>query len=126
MSITHQQSLSISSSGGGPNVGGSVTEIGGTETVINTVFAGSLTNSLFAMAFVAANLQSIVLVASQPITIKTNSGSSPANTINLLAGIPLVWSKSSAYFANPFTSDVTAWYITTTGASGLKGKILTT
>jgi hypothetical protein len=60
------------------------------------------------------------------MTIKTNSPTSPGNTINLVAGVPLIWDASAGYYPNPFTTNVTGFYVTCTAAALLQGSILTT
>ncbi len=125
MSIEHTQSYSIASDSGGTAVTGSQAEVGATEIVIDQRFGASLTDQLLAMSFTVANVQSVFLVSDKGLKIETNSGGSPVDTINLKPGTPLVWSKSAAYYANPFGTNVTAFYITTTVASRLQGKILT-
>ena len=107
------------------SVSGSSNEIGTTGLNINQDYPASTIDSALSVAFNYANLQSIVLVSSVDMTIETNSGSSPANTIPLKANRPFVWRKSDGYFANPFTSNVTGFYITCTAAGTLKGRILT-
>jgi hypothetical protein len=126
MSITHKQNLSVSSDSGSVALSGSQSEVGATEIVLDQQYGASLTDQLLACAFTAANLQSCIMVSDKGLTIETNSGSSPANTFTLKPGTPLIWSKSAAYFSNPFTSNVTAFYITTTVAARLQVKILTT
>jgi hypothetical protein len=106
------------------SVSGSSSEVGATGIQIDEDYPASTTDSLLAVAFNYADLQSIVLVSTVDLTIETNSGSSPSNTINLKAGRPFVWRKSDGYFANPFTANVTAFFITCTAAARLRGRIL--
>jgi hypothetical protein len=124
MSITHNQSLTVNTNGSAP-VSGKVSEVGNTEVALNVALAAGTTDQLQALTLTAANLQSLILVASQNLTIETNSGTTPAQTISLVAGIPLVWSKSAGYFANPITANVTALYLTCAAATVLQVKILT-
>lgn len=104
---------------------GSRIEVGGSSSGINASFPGGSTNEPLAMTLTVANIQAIFLVSNVDLTLETNSGTSPANTINLKAGSPLVWSKSDAYFANPFTTNVTGFFITCAAAARLRGYILT-
>lgn len=124
MSITHKQTLSISSTNS-TGLSGVDQETGNTEIVQDVSYAASQTNILQAIAFTVASLQSVMLVSDRGLVIKTNSTSAPGNTITLQAGTPLVWGVSPGYFACPFTSSVTAFYITTTVAARLQVKILT-
>lgn len=71
MSITHRQSLSITTNGAN-SVQGSDTEAGSVEQAIDETFTASTTNSYLAVAFSAASLQSVILVSSQNMTVKYN------------------------------------------------------
>jgi hypothetical protein len=122
--ITHTRSYSVRSSGGG-TVSSNYSESGSLEQTIDASFAAGTAGALVDVSFTFASLQSIQLVADQPMTIYTNSAGSPAQTFNLKAGMPFDWSVSPAYFANPFTVNVTAFYITTTLGTRLRGRILT-
>ena len=123
MSVTHTIRPSVASSAGGA-VSGSYTETGTTETSIDQAYPAASTNVLQACAFTISGLQSIILLSSQDMTIKTNSSGAPANTIALKAGVPLVWSITPGNFANPSTVNVTAFYVTCVNAATLKAKIL--
>ncbi len=70
-----------------------------------------VTNQLQAFVMTIANMQSLYILSNTNVTIKTNSSGSPANTINLLANVPLVW-QTGGYYTNLFTVDVTAIYLT--------------
>jgi hypothetical protein len=100
-------------------------EVGAADINVNQTFAAGTSDQLLSLAFTAANVQGVWLLATQNMTIKTNSSGSPAQTISLVAGIPLYWEASAGYFTNPFTSDVTAFYVSCTSAATLKGHIVT-
>ena len=125
MSISHKHTVSLSSDHSS-GLSGSDSEVGNTEIVQDVSYGASLTNQSLAISFNYANLQSVMMVSDRGLVIKTNSTSSPGNTFTLVAGTPLVWGVSPGYFANPFTANVTVFYITTTVASRLQIKILTT
>jgi hypothetical protein len=72
-----------------------------------------------------ANVKSFMLLATADMTIKTNSSSSPGNTINLKANLPLNWAASNGYFANPFTVDVTSLFVSCTASARLQAVVLT-
>lgn len=123
MSVTQTTSVKTASGDGG-SVSGQYTETGTSELAISENYPAGSTNTQFTIAFNYANIQNLELVSSQDMTIKTNSSGSPDNTFSLKANNPLVWSKSGAYFANPFTANVTKFYITCATAASLKGRIL--
>lgn len=109
----------------GARLSGSDVEAGNTQITIDQTIPASSTNLLVSCAWTVANTESIFIVASQNCTIKTNSSGSPANTINLVAGIPLIWGASAGYYTNLFTTNVTSWYLTTSAATRLQAAILT-
>lgn len=63
-----------------------------------------------------SELKSLFIAADQDLTLETNSGAVPDDTISLKADAPMVWNEDS-YFSNPFTADVTSIFVT--NASGV-------
>ncbi len=61
-------------------------------------------------------MEAFYLLSDVDMTLETNDGGSPVDTIALKAGKPLVWARDG-YYPNPFTVDVTAFFLTT-GAVG--------
>jgi hypothetical protein len=123
--INYAYSVQVSGTDG-TRVTGAFTETGTTSINIAQNFPASSTNVLFSIAWTVANTQAILLLSTSNMTIKTNSSGSPANTINLIANVPLIWDASAGYFPNPFTSNVTSFYITCSAAAALQGAVLTT
>lgn len=82
----------------------------GTDTQVNVAIDVSAVKSFYLLSDVAA-------------TIETNSGSSPTNTITLVAGIPYIW-HSSSYDTFKLTGDVTALFVTNAAACALKMYVL--
>jgi hypothetical protein len=111
--------------GDGLSLSGSAAASGDTVTSIDAVIPLNTTNSPVAAAFLVADVVALYIVSDQNVTLKTNSTGSPANTIALKAGIPLVWVAAAPYQANPFTTDVTAFFITNTAAARFQALILT-
>jgi hypothetical protein len=110
----------------GSTVTGNSTENGTTRLAIDSSFPASTTNQSVSIAWVVANTQALVMLSTKDMTVKTNSSGSPANTISLKAGIPLIWRASPGYYSNPFTVDVTSFFVTTTAANRLQVAVLTT
>ena len=71
----------------------------------------SSTDLLVNMAIDVSQLQLLYIVSDQDVTLETNDGTTPTDTINLLANKPYIW-KVGSYFANLLTADVTAFYFT--------------
>ena len=59
----------------------------------------------------------IFILADTTMTIETNSGGSPAQTIALTAGVPVAWMYGSGVC--PITADITALYVTSTAGGNL-------
>jgi hypothetical protein len=98
----------------------SISVTGTLKLELDEVVGLAATDLLVAMAFLVAKLQGIYLVASQDLTLETNSGSAPGNTLALKANRPYKWDAGS-YFTNKFTVDVTAFYFTNT--SGVEATV---
>lgn len=128
MSILAIVTRSISFSPSFPNVNGTTQSVGGLSTPIVPIgpsgYPAGSTNVLLTMAFPYATLQEVFLWSDKGMTLKFNSSSSPVPQIVLQPGSPFEWNSSDGYFANPFTANVTAVYISCTPASRLQGYVL--
>ena len=59
----------------------------------------------------------LMIVSDQDVTIKTNSTSTPGDTIPLKANVPIPWvSDFGSKPPNPLTADVTTIYVNNAGA----------
>ncbi len=120
---TKIQSIESFSGAASGSISGQVVDTGNTFAATTTTFAAGSSGAALTMAFVKANLQSFFLLADQNCTVKTNSNSSPQDTISLVAGVPYFWSKSGG-LTNPFGGDVTGAFVTCTPATTVKYGIL--
>ncbi len=84
---------------------------GDVEVNINQAIAASAADYEVLVAVDVSTLKSIVLLATNDCTIKTNNSGTPTNTINLVAGVPYVWTIDS-YNTNKLTADVSKIFIT--------------
>ena len=106
---------------------GSVNDTGNTATVVNQLQFPANSNSVsFTLNFNSSGLQQLFFVATQNCTINTNNANSPTNTINLIAGAPLTWSRSEGYFGNPINANTNAAFLTCNAAVLLTYGVLTT
>ena len=65
-----------------------------------------------------SEIKSLLIVSDYAITVETNSGASPANTITLVAGEPVIWTAGMPGApACPLTTDVTGLFITNASGS---------
>ena len=77
----------------------------------------STTDKEVVVAIDVSQLVSIVMVSDQDLTIETNDGDTPDDTIALAANVPYVWNADQYGYADTkLTVDVTALYLT--NASG--------
>lgn len=78
--------------------------------------ADSETDMLINFAVDVSQIKSIFIVSDQDLTLETNDGSSPDDTLSLLADVPYVWHENSDY-TNLLTTDITALYATNASGS---------
>ena len=67
--------------------------------------------------FVAARVKSIFMMSDKDLTLKTNNTTTPGNTINLKAGVPILFA-TVGFGVNPFTVDVTSIFLTNAAIAG--------
>lgn len=100
----------------GTVTGASIVSFDATATLDLDTIPASQTSVAYDIAFPYATLKSFVMYSPVACTIKTNaSDGTGGNSISLAAGVPLVWDTTSPY-SNPFTHDVTKFYVTNSAA----------
>lgn len=127
MSIRHTHNLTVSTSEEGDaqgSISAKHTEVGTLEKRWDRSLSAGSTNILEAATIDVSEIQSYFFVADADVTLKTNSSGSPANTITLKAGVPIVFRKSNPGDASLFTTDVTAFYLTAVTAARFRGRVL--
>ena len=97
MAITHRTTLHWSGSGAGSlNLSGAVTETANAEQNRVLAIAAATPDQEFDLDFPFAALKSFFAISTQDVTIETNDGSAPDDTITLKAGVPVWWAASSS------------------------------
>lgn len=87
-------------------------------TVFDGTIAASQTDVLIALAIDVSQIRGLyMLVEGGDITLQTNNGTTPTDTLVLKNGVALTWDSTSGYSSNPFSGDVTAIYATTGAGS---------
>jgi hypothetical protein len=86
------------------------------------VIAAGATNAPVDAEWLNANVQSLCVWSDQAVTIKTNSSTAPAQTINLLANQILQYGVNMG-LTNPFTADVTALFVSNAGSTNANFKL---
>lgn len=119
MSFAHTLTQTIDPSGGSTVTANKQYTASGQVRVQETVANGQTDKQIIVGIDVSA-VKSIVIKSTQNVTLETNSGGVPANTLNLLANVPYIWNTDS-YDTFKLTTDVTSVFIT--NASGADADI---
>jgi hypothetical protein len=108
-----------------PNpVGADVTLTGNIGITDDFTINTGVSNQQQNIAFIKANLQLIIVLADQNLTLKTNSSGSPQETISLLANKSYLWFVGNGNgLANPFAGDVTTMYFSNASGTNANVKI---
>lgn len=104
-------------------VSGATTNLGGTRSVVDEklievgpiTIAASTTDQEIPFVLDVSECTLFAIVASKDMTIETNDGSSPAETLSLVAGVPYIFSGSAGDTFH-FSTDITALFATNAGA----------
>ena len=124
--FTHTITTNYSDNGGlvvaQPNV-----YTGQTQASYDGTIAANATNFLIDLAWPLTGMQALLIWSNINLTVLTNSSSSPAQTINVTANIPIKWGAQEGN-ANPITAAVTSLYVTnaTANPATFKVRALTT
>lgn len=117
---TFTDTISISYTGNGKAVSTPVGSYTGTKDGgVATVISAGATNTEVDIVFTYALIQSFVMSSDQDVTVKVNSSTTPVPQIALKKTAGLVWASDYGT-TNPFTADVTKFYITNAGTTDAK------
>lgn len=120
MPFTSLVSWSVFSSG--VSVQSSREYAGGQQVAINETIISGATNQLVSLALDVSQIQSLILLSSRNVTLKTNSSTTPTNTLNLVANVPYIW-NSDSYDTSKLTADVTSLFVTNSSGADAVLKI---
>lgn len=116
MAITHTTTVAWAGSSGG-SLSASVSKESNGEQNRVLSLAAATPDQQFDLDFEYAKLKSILMVATQDVTVETNSPTAVGgNTITLKANVPFFWVHDCG-LANPFTANVTTIYVTVAGTA---------
>lgn len=90
-------------------------------TISESVPASTSNHPVVATIDISA-IKGLYIIADANLTLETNSGSSPIDTIALIANQPLIWYTGS-YFANPFSADITGLFFTNGTAAAVNVQV---
>lgn len=112
--------ISISYTGNGKAVTTPVgTYTGIKDAGVATVIPAGAVNFEVDIVFTFADIQAFVMASDQNLTVKVNSSTTPVPSITLKATAGLVWGFDYGV-PNPFTADVTKFFISNPGATDSK------
>jgi hypothetical protein len=111
-SLTFTQGVS----GEGENISKSVVIEAGALFKVEEEIPASVANALVAAEIDVSQVKGLFFLSDRDLTVKTNSSSTPANTLNLKANEPQTWNEKSG-LVSPLTVDVTALYVSNAAAS---------
>ena len=95
---------------------------GQTEAAYDGTIAANATNFAIALAWPVTGAQSLCIYSDTNLTVLTNSTTTPGNTINLLANVPVEWGTGMGA-TNPITVAVTQLFVTNATANPAKFKV---
>lgn len=90
--------------------------------VLSEPIPANQTDLEIAFAVAAAKLKGIYILSDVAMTIQTNDGTTPDDTITLIAGQPYQWGLGGSVIgsdASPLSADVTSIFVTNTTAGTL-------
>jgi hypothetical protein len=121
--ITHTIGQSYKS-GAGSTSSISKTYSSNTEVNIEDSITALATNFIITVGIDVSQIQSMMIYSDQPVTVKTNSNSSPVDTITLGASLTkmILWTTNNIE-ACPLTADVTSLHIACPGATAASFKL---
>src|SRR3990170_666622 len=73
----------------------------GQLVTVSEAIADATTDGLVALTLDVSQLKAIYLESDEDVTLETNSGAAPANTISLAANIPQIWTESDGAALRP-------------------------
>lgn len=121
MPLTHTLTRGWTSSQGGTIAKSITTPSSGAETALDESIAATTTDELVAFVMDVSQLKSIYIVSDQDLLLQLNDGTTPSNTITLVANKPFTWITGDNALRDTagalITTDITAIYATNAGAS---------
>ena len=100
-----------------------IQQSGSGMAVLSEVIAALAANVQHTIAIDVSAVKWFLIHSTTAVTVETNSGSAPADTLTLLAGYAYEW-HASRYDAFKLGTDVTALFITTTVEAIVTIKVL--
>lgn len=114
MSFTHEIKTKVTTAGRSvENVRSFSADL---ELSMEVPVAGSVTDQESVVGIDISQVKAFYMVSDQDLTVETNDGTTPADTIVLVANEPYIWNEDS-YDAFQLGTDVTSLFLTNAGAT---------
>lgn len=107
---------------GGRTTTNTLTLSGNSESAFSLSVAVASPDTALAASIKYAGLKALMISSDLDLTIETNDGTTPDDTIEVAAGKAYYWSADDGS-DNPLTADVTALYLTATGTGSANVEI---
>jgi hypothetical protein len=114
MPFTHKVGITFSNDAGAITTT-TDTYLSDSEVNLDEIVVPGATNQEYDVLITVANIKDMVLMSTQPLTVKTNSSSAPQETITLAANKQLVWTVDHPE-AKFFAGNITKFFVTNTSA----------
>ena len=88
---------------------------GGEAIIDQEAVAADESDLLMVVAIDVSAMKTFFMLSGTDLTVKTNSSSTPDDTLTLKAGVPISWHENSNH-SKPLTVDVTKIYVTEDGS----------
>jgi hypothetical protein len=95
---------------------------GQTNASYDGTIAANATDFLIDMAWPLTGMQALLIWSDTNLTVKTNSNTTPVQTIAVSANVPIKWGALEGN-TNPITAAVTSLYVTNATANPAKFKV---
>lgn len=105
MAFTHIITQKITPNSGNP-IEKAITLTGGSESNLSESIPDSSTDLQVTFELDVSQVKALFIMSDQNITIETNNGTTPDDTLNLVANEPVVWYTGSL-LTNPIGTDIT-------------------
>lgn len=115
MSFTHQHVQSVSTTDG--QVSSNVSKTANAQIAIDEAIADAETDAQIDIAIDVSQLKSFYIKSDQAVTIETNDGTSPDDTLVLVADQAYMWNDTSYDTFKLASADITALFVTNASGS---------
>lgn len=107
---------------GGVSIEKSKTYSAASRVSLDETIADSETDKQVTVAIDVSAVKAFYIVSDQDITLETNDGTTPDDTLSLVADVPYVWTTDS-YDTFKLSADVTAFFFTNSSGSAANVKM---